>query len=120
MTAIDVSNPWPGIVSVPFWPAGQPRLRLSVEPRGDKLLVRGFDPDANRQVFEADLYPDQNEAFVKAVREAVTLVPINERPANDNVVVISGPGPQEPGPKRMYELDVPREGERPPAPLPPY
>ena len=106
MTAISVSNPVPGRVSLPFWPAGQSALLLSVEKRGDKLLVRGFDPDDDHQVFEADLYPDQNDAFVKAVREAVALAQINERPANDNVVVITGPGPREPGPK-LYKLEVP-------------
>ena len=83
------------------------------------LLVRGFGPDG-KQVFQADMYPDQNDAFVKAVSEGAVALPLDERPANDNVVVITRPGPEDPGPK-LYGLDVPHANRLPepwPRPLP--
>jgi hypothetical protein len=114
MTSINISRRQPGAAAYPFWPAANTQLRLTIEGCDDKLIASGHDPDTNAAVFVAELRPDLQDAFVQAVRDAVLLVPNDAPPANDNVVVITGPGPEDPGPKFQYRLDLAPAG--PPAP----
>jgi hypothetical protein len=114
MSSTDITRP-PVQDVKPFWPVGRRSLTVSIEPSSGQMIARGYDPNqaTGVLVFTATLRPDQEAAFLEAVRVGTPGVEVasndNQMPNSGgaaNTVVVSDPGPGDGKGPKFWEVPL--------------